>query len=145
MAIAYALKKKAKKMADGGDTSQQSSQSSNDSDKDKKPFFSVDPNDPKVKSIANAFKADGGPVQSSKKSPYMDPDAAKKIQEGATKGGPTMAEAWDNLKKGLSMNKEYAHGGQITDDNYQHIHDDVDGGTISSMKEQGVRLCRSYG
>ena len=30
----------------------------NNSDKDKKPFFSVDPNDPKVKSIANAFKAD---------------------------------------------------------------------------------------
>lgn len=129
MAIAYALKKKAKKMADGGDTTQ-APVSQDDQDK-KKPFFSVDSNDPKVKSIANAFKADGGPVQSSKKGPYMDPDKAKAIEKGATSGGPTLSQAWDNLKKGLSMSDQdkYADGGFIEEEKasgyVDHMGDDV--------------------
>lgn len=119
MAIAYALKKKAKKMADGGDA------------QPPKPPVTPDPNNPVLASIRKAFKmADGGPVPS-KKGPYMDPDAAKKIEEGVNSGGPTLAQAWSNIKSGLGK----AHGGQITD-NYQHMHDDVDGGTIGPMKEQ---------
>lgn len=44
-------------------------------------------------------------------SPYQDPDAAKGIEKGATEGGTSAAQAWQNLKTGLG----FADGGKVAD------------------------------